>query len=111
MLFALRDLLTVMAEKDDNAVHHEGLSTHDAECYSDSEQNSIISRSDSLKESVQSDMSSVSSLLDRLRSPTPSILACKRKIQQNPPPNGIKRGKGGEKGDPKSISPSERVKA
>ena len=64
MLFALRDPLIVVAEKDDNAVHHEGLSTHDAECYSDSEQNSIISQSHSLEESVQSNTSSVSSLLD-----------------------------------------------
>ena len=58
-------------------------------------------------ESLQSDSPSVISLLDRLRSPTPADLARKR---QNPPPKGVKRGKGKEKGDPKNISANERVK-
>ena len=59
-------------------------------------------------ESVQSD---VTSLLDRLRSPTPSILACKRQFKQNPPPQGVKRGNAKESGDPKNISASDHVKA
>ena len=66
-----------MAEKDDKDVH-----SHDSDVYSDLEQNSI--RSDSLEESAHSDAttsSSVSSLLDRLRAPTPSMLARKRKIK------------------------------
>ena len=95
-----------MAEKDDKDVH-----SHDSDVYSDLEQNSI--RSDSLEESAHSDAttsSSVSSLLDRLRAPTPSMLARKRKIKLNPPPKGMKRGKGKDNGDPKSISPAERVK-
>lgn len=46
-----------------------------------------------------------------MRSPTPSILARKRQVKRNPPPKGVKRGKGKEKGDPKNISPNERVKA
>ena len=62
-------------------------------------------------EGVLSDASTVSSLLDRLHSPTPSVLACKRWLEPNPPPKGTKRGKGKEKGDPKTISPSERVLA
>lgn len=61
-------------------------------------------------ESLQSDSPSVISLLDRLRSPTPADLARKRQLKQNPPPKGVKRGKGKEKGDPKNISASERVK-
>ena len=61
-------------------------------------------------ESLQSD-SPVVSLLDRLRPPTPADLARKRQLKQNPPPKGVKRGKGKEKGDPKNISPYERVKA
>ena len=46
-----------------------------------------------------------------MRPPTPSDLARKRRLQQNPPHKGVKRGKGKEKGDPKNISASERVKA
>ena len=33
-----------------------------------------------------------------------------RQLKQNPPPKGVKRGKGKEKGDPKNISANERVK-
>ena len=62
-------------------------------------------------ESVQSVTSSVSSLLDRLRSPAPSVLTRKRLLKQNPPPKGVKRGKGKDKGDPKNITASERVKS
>ena len=62
-------------------------------------------------ESLQSDSPSVISLLDRLKSPTPSDLARKRQVKQNPPPKGVKRGKGKEKSDPKNTSASERVKA
>ena len=61
-------------------------------------------------ESLQSDSPSVLSLLDRLRSPTLADLARKRQLKQNPPPKGVKRGKGKEKGDPKNISANERVK-
>ena len=33
-----------------------------------------------------------------------------RQLKQNPPPKGVKRGKGKEKGDPKNISVNESVK-
>ena len=61
-------------------------------------------------ESLQSDSPSVISLLDRLRSPTSADLARMRQLKQNPPPKGVKRGKGKEKGDPKNISANECVK-
>ena len=61
-------------------------------------------------ESLQSDSPSVISLLGRLGSPTPADLARMRQLKQNPPPKGVKRGKGKEKGDPKNISANERVK-
>ena len=61
-------------------------------------------------ESLQSDSSSVISLLDRLRPPTPADLARMRQLKQNSPSKGVKRGKGKEKGDPKNISANERVK-
>ncbi len=53
----------------------------------------------------------ITSLLDRLKSPEPSHLARKRTITGNMPPVGKKRGKGATAGDPKSVSPAERVKA
>ena len=40
-----------------------------------------------------------------------SVLAHKRRWKQNPPPKGVKWGKGKEKGDPKKITASECVKA
>ena len=61
-------------------------------------------------ESLQSDSPSVLSLLDRLRSPTLADLARKRQLKQNPPPKGVKGGKGKEKGGPKNISVNECVK-
>jgi hypothetical protein len=64
-----------------------------------------------LSDASTSASSSVSSLLDRLRPPTPAVLARKRRLERNPPPKGTKRGKGKEKGDPKTISLSERIKA
>ena len=50
-------------------------------------------------------------LLDRLRSPTPADLSRKRHLRQNPPPKGVKMGKGKEKADPKRVSACERVKS
>ena len=55
--------------------------------------------------------SPVISLLDCLRSPTPADLSRKRHLRQNPPPKGVKTGKGKEKGDPKRISACEQVKS
>ena len=54
----------------------------------------------------------VVSLLDRLRSPTPSDLARKRKVQSNPPV-GMKRSNKGSNSVfvPKSITPYDRVGA
>ena len=51
------------------------------------------------------------SLLSFLRSPTPSLLARKRKVQSNrpPPPTGAKRCKGETSSDPKHVKPLDRV--
>ena len=49
------------------------------------------------------------SLLDLLRSPTPSDLARKRRIPCNPP-KGIKKGKGTVASEPQNVSPHDRVK-
>ena len=65
----------------------------------------------STSESLQSGSPTVISLLDRLRSPTPADLFRKRHLRQNPPPKGVKMGKGKEKGNPKRISACERVKS
>ena len=49
------------------------------------------------------------SLLDRLRSPTPSDLARKRRIPCNPP-KGTKKGRGTVASEPQNVSPHDRVK-
>ncbi len=51
------------------------------------------------------------SILSRLRAPLPSELSHKRKIRMNPPPKGVKCGKGAVTADPKSITPLDCVKA
>ena len=51
----------------------------------------------STSESLQSGSATVISLLDRLRSPTPADLSRKRHVKRNPPPKGVKTGKGKEK--------------
>ena len=51
------------------------------------------------------------SLLDRLRSPESSVLSRKRKLHQNLPPTGRKRGKCRVVANPKDITPAERVRA
>ena len=48
-------------------------------------------------------------MLDKLHPPAPTVLARKRRLERNAPPKRTKRGKGKEKGDPKTISASERV--
>ena len=65
----------------------------------------------STSESLQSGCPTVISLLDRPRSPTPADLSRKRHLRQNPPPKGVKTGKGKKKGDPIRISAGERVKS
>ena len=59
--------------------------------------------------SSESGQTSVVSLLTGLRLPTSSELSRKRKIKQNVPPTGLKKGKGRAAGNPKNISPGERV--
>ena len=49
-------------------------------------------------------------IISKLKSPQLSDLARKRKLSTNPPPKGAKRSKGRNVGDPKSVSPSERLK-
>ena len=51
-------------------------------------------------------------LLDRLKSPTLSDLARKRKLGSNPanPPKGMKRGKGAVSHEPQSVTPSQRMR-
>ena len=66
--------------------------------------------SSSVTANKSSSESSVS-LLDRLRSPEPSVLSRKRKLRQNLPPSGRKRGKGRVVTNPKSITPAERVRS
>ena len=63
--------------------------------------------SESELEQLRTD-STVSSLLDRLKSPTVSDLSRKRKVQTNPP-RGTKRGKGAVAAEP-SVSPSDRIR-
>ena len=65
----------------------------------------------SSSELLQSDSPTVISLLDCLRSPAPADLSRKRHLRKNPPPKGVKTGKGKEKGDPKCISACERMKS
>ena len=52
----------------------------------------------------------VVSMLSYLKPPQASTLARKRKIAANPP-KGMKRSKGVATNDPKSVCPSDRVKA
>ena len=70
-----------------------------------------VSMDQSTSELLQSGSPTAISLLDRLRYPTPADLSRKRHLRQNPPPKGVKTGKGKEKGDPKRISACERVKS
>ena len=60
--------------------------------------------------SESSSHASSSSLLSRLRSPMPSDLSRKRKVAQNLPPVGKKKGNGSVVANPKSITPAERAK-
>ena len=67
--------------------------------------------SDSASASSSSATSSgVGSLLSCLHRPTTSELSRKRKIDRNPPPKGKKRSRGASASDPKSVTPSQRVK-
>ena len=50
------------------------------------------------------------SILSKLKSPQLSDLSRKRKVATNQPPKGAKKSKGRNIGDPKSVSPSERLK-
>uniref|UniRef100_A0A1X7TX16 U1-type domain-containing protein n=1 Tax=Amphimedon queenslandica TaxID=400682 RepID=A0A1X7TX16_AMPQE len=72
----------------------------------------MSSSSGSASDSGSSSTSVANSLLDRLRPPNMSELGRKRKIHSNPPPPvGKKRSiQNFHKSDPKSVSPSQRVK-
>ena len=49
-------------------------------------------------------------LMDRLKSPTPADIARPRKIQKNDPPRGQRKCRGSSSSDPKSVTPSQRVR-
>ena len=60
--------------------------------------------------SSSSGSTSVTSLLDKLRTPRPSDLGRKQKVVTNPP-HGKRKCRAGQSGiEPKSVTPSERVK-
>ena len=59
---------------------------------------------------VANEKAVVVSLLDRLKSPTPADIARPRKIQKNDPLRGQCRCKGSSSSDPKSVTPSQRVR-
>ena len=48
--------------------------------------------------------SAVRSLLDQLQCPTASELSRKRKIHSNPPPKGLKKGKGAVADEPHTVT-------
>ena len=54
--------------------------------------------------------SAVRSLLDQLKCPTASELSRKRKIHSNPPPKGLKKGKGAVADEPHTVTPAIRLK-
>ena len=95
-----------MAEESDGALE---VSSNEESCTDRDDVKESIDQS--ISESLQSGSPTVISLLDCLRSPTPADLSRKRHERQNPPPKGVKTGKGKEKGDPKRISACERVKS
>ena len=59
---------------------------------------------------ISSSSSTVTSLLSRLHRPTSSELSRKRKVDRNPPPKGKKRSRGASASDPKSVTPSQRIR-
>ena len=63
-------------------------------------------------DAVISEPTEPASLLDRLKSPTRSELSRKRKVEKPKPTSSIKKHKGGAANvtDPKSVSPTSRVK-
>lgn len=84
-------------------------STDEASDLSETSPSDSIQQVTESSSGTQSRSSSIP-LLDRLHSPGPSELSRKRKIQQNIPPVGKWRGKGGRSSaGPKSITPSQRV--
>lgn len=81
----------------------------------DSEVSVSLSERESSRSSItsttaesKSESSDTLSLLSRLRSPTPSEFARRRKICKNPPPRGQRRSRGAD--GPKSVKPERRIK-
>jgi len=54
--------------------------------------------------------SALPSILDRLKAPTTSALARKRRVHANTPPVGKKKSTGSRKADPTSITPRQRAR-
>ena len=76
----------------------------------DSDNERDISTDGNCRDYSSESTSTVTSLLSRLKAPQPLYLARKRKITTNSP-LGKKRGRGSAANDPKSVSPTERVKS
>ena len=95
-----------MAESVPLELDDKDVSDSELEVESIDDGSSTTSGSETSSVTVSSGQTSVVSLLTRLRS---SELSRKRKIKQNVPPTGLKKGKGRAAGNPKNISPGERV--
>ena len=64
-----------------------------------------------MEEEVEEEVEqAVLSLLEKLRSPTSSTLARKRKLTKNKPPTGCKKGKGAVAAEPQLITPESRLR-
>ena len=105
-----RTITTIMAEAPGPSGLSEGSSESEFNNSSASERlEASTASSSSCSELNSSSYSAMTSLLSHLRVPKSAGLAGKR-IEVNPPV-GKKRGKGCETNDPKSVSPSKRVKS
>ena len=70
--------------------------------------NSELDEENESNDSSEDHLQSAVSILDKLKSPTASDLHRKRKMKSNPP-HGLKRSTSSSS-EPKSVSPSQRVK-
>ena len=72
------------------------------------DETSVPSLSSTESDSGASGPRAVAYLLDKLKSPTPSVLARKRAVSANPPPKGKRtcRGSTASASEPKFVNPS-----
>ena len=97
-------------DSDDDAFSDDDKDSYSSSVIVSQQPSSSTENIDSSTTSTSNSNDRVISLLDKLKRPTPTDIARRRKVKTNPPPTTKRRCRGSTSSSPKRIMPQQRMK-